>query len=157
MYRRTPGGVGRDTSPVPPAGFWPHQVESTHLTVKIGPLNSQDPGGVRNPASVMLKDGGNVIALKLGPGLPECGVQTGRTDAPFELGVRQHVLEANESARRQKDQTSSRTRNSSALPRHGSAASSVNAGRVSVLTGLPETLHSSLRKCVASTGMSSRR
>ena len=77
---------------------------SPHLAIQVCTLDAEDAGGIGNPAMVMLEDGGDVVALELGPGLFQRGVEARRADVAFELGVRQYVLESNQSARHEQDE-----------------------------------------------------
>src|SRR5438445_4266535 len=79
VYRGDNGRLDRDTSPLAACRpFWPYQIEPTHLTVKIGALDAERPGRVRDAAAAVLEDGADVIALEARACLAKRRVETGR-------------------------------------------------------------------------------
>ena len=58
---------------------------------------------------LVLQHGGNVVALESGAGLAQRGLEPGGADAPFELGVREHVFQADESLRYEQDESFEQT------------------------------------------------
>ena len=66
-------------------------------------MDPQDPGGVGNPAVLVLQHGGDVLSLEAGPRLAERGIDANRADAAIEMGMRQDVLEADQPLRDQQN------------------------------------------------------
>ena len=93
LYRVRDACIERDTSGLPPSGLAPREVKPAHFTVEVCPLNAQDPGRFGDAAVVVLQHRGDVVAFEPGASLPERRVDAGRADGPFELGVRQNILQ----------------------------------------------------------------
>ena len=63
------GGKARWRDGLSGATAGAHQVQPAQFSIEVRPLDAQDPGGIGDPAVVMLQDGGDVVVLEPGAGL----------------------------------------------------------------------------------------
>ena len=140
------------------AAFWRNRLSRRILRYKIRPLDAEDPRRIGDSAMMVLEHGRDVIAFELRARLPQRRIQSRRAHGPFELRMRQDVLEPDQAARREQNQPFQQPPELGrvAAPRQRRQERQRRAReRLHRLRRLPGTFPSG--KWVARTGMSSRR